>query len=120
MTDLKDKLEKLIWMALDQGGNENQMDQAAAAMFRLLRKQKVDAKSFFALFGGTFSNAPPPSPPGLRVKMPFGKFKGRTLGQIAELQIDYLEWCLENIKRMSTALRVAMIQTLEHYQGVAS
>lgn len=117
MTELRAKLEKLIWMALDQSGNEHQMDQAAAAMFRLLRKNQVDAKRFFALFGGTFSSAPPPPPPGLQVRMPFGKHKGRTLLWIAENHLDYLEWCLDTIEKLSVALRVAMIQTLEHVQG---
>ena len=114
MKELKEKAEKLIWMALDQAGNVPQMDEAAAAIFRLCRKEKVDAKAFFAMFGGTFSYGPAEKdPPSTKVRMPFGKHKGQALGDIAMNNSGYLTWILENTNPRPE-LKKAIEQTLEH------
>jgi hypothetical protein len=46
---------------------------------------------------------PPPQPwtaeRARNFKMPIGKYKGRTVGQIGLVDIAYLEWCAENLDR---------------------
>ena len=109
-------LEKLIWTALDQGGNDNEKNVAAQKAFALCRGKGIDAKAFFALFGGTFSYKAegPQVPMACKVRMPFGKFKGRTLGAVAEAQLSYLDWLLDNCD-LRTSLEDAIRKTREHY-----
>ncbi len=35
----------------------------------------------------------------IRTRMPFGKYKGRPLGQIARIDPGYLDWLLNNLSR---------------------
>lgn len=48
------------------------------------------------------------------VKMPFGKYKGQN---VEDLPTDYIEWCLENIERLSPSLQKEMENQLKGRQG---
>lgn len=50
--------------------------------------------------------------PQLMNKMPFGKYRGDAIADIAERDPHYVRWMLNNVKNMTPDLRL----TLQHYQ----
>lgn len=51
------------------------------------------------------ASTPPPRPAWWYREMPFGKYKGRTLGSVSLKDPDYLEWILRNALKISSSLR---------------
>lgn len=49
-----------------------------------------------------------------RIKMPFGKHKGKTLD---EIPLDYFDWCLENIDNLREDLAAEMQNQIDMRRG---
>ena len=54
-------------------------------------------------------------PAAVELIMPFGKHRGRTLGDIARTRLSYLRWMAENLE--DEDLRDAAEAVLEHFTG---
>lgn len=49
-----------------------------------------------------------PGDPGAEV-MPFGKYRGKTLGEIAEIDVLYLDWVVDKIKNRELLATVGAV-----------
>jgi hypothetical protein len=104
-TDLlfSEREEKLIRLGLDPAASAGEVANSATALFQSLRKRAVRPE---ALIEGAELRVPSWSDAALeraaRVKMPFGKHKGREIGVI---EPGYLRWCLRECDNLSLALR---------------
>lgn len=114
MTKFREKIEKLMWMALDQGGNENQMNAAAAAIFRLCRDKGMRPDAFQQLIGGNSQQQhrqPPPKSP-LEQDIGFGKYRGNSIAWVAKYHSSYLRWCLKNFTDMYDETRSLIMRAM--------
>lgn len=103
-----ERLHKIANLALAPSAAQGEWQAAAIAFFATLR-----AEGCTTLPG---QGAPPPPGPtawDYSPIMPFGKFKGRSVQWISEVEPEYLEWVLENCHRISQALRRAIESSLQ-------
>lgn len=101
---LNDTEEKLLRLALDEGAQPGEIDNAAAMLIRKLRKRHVSADELIYILKPENDSA------GHELQiMPFGKYEGIALMYIPH---DYLEWVLQNCRNISLHLRRAIYECL--------
>ena len=106
----RDLLEKLARLALCPSAPQGEWQAAAIKLVSNLRKEGMSAEQFLALPNGKRSNYFA----GIRT-MPFGKYMGHRVTDIARQDPDYLKWCLSNLKQLSIHLRREMEDELKRY-----
>jgi len=105
-----EKGEKFLRLALDRSAFENEGDIAAVQLVRNLRRRQISAEAILKAFvQSTWAARDLMSARG-RV-LSFGKFRGRTLGEVPR---HYLEWlvtgctnCPFNLRRAAKILLAA-------------
>lgn len=105
------KIEKLLRLALDPAATAGEAYNCLSAVRTLTGGFDGLVKEFRLL-----STAEPRRPqprhsynPAEDTTMPFGKFEGETIMDIARENPGYLRWCLKNIESLDDELR-AVIQ----------
>lgn len=112
----RERLLAALRLALHEGTGEPESRAAWLGAWRLLRAWGADLGTFQRLVGAESNHSSiPPLPPGWHVSMPFGKFKGRPLGYIAQLEPDYLCWLLEHCD-LKRGLRAAVQSVMDHLE----
>jgi hypothetical protein len=108
-----DLVLKLLRFALDPSAREGEAQNAACRMVDVARREGVNYPGLEQFLGENFTPALPgpdfePEPPAaINVRMTFGKYDGKTLGWIAENDLPYLEWLVENIASKPGLTRAA-------------
>ena len=107
-------VDKTLRLALDPVAPDGEWQAAAIAFVRKLRREGVRELAQLA---------PPPPPPKPSFtsyhrheygpKMPFGKYKGDPVTDVARAEPDYLIWVLDNCERIGHRLRSAILRALE-------
>lgn len=90
---------KLLAVAVDASAGEGEALNAASKFVQIVRRERLgldDLRDFFRA-DHAFTFDPPPAPPACRVEMPFGKYAGVTLSEIAENDPCYLAWAVEHL-----------------------
>jgi hypothetical protein len=107
-------IRQLFALALDLSASAGEVANAGQKIVEFLRKEGATMNDLAELFGSKALPPPQmPSPDYLSMAMPFGKYKGLTLGWIVEHQPDYLDWVLENCDHLRPRLRSAIERVLE-------
>lgn len=105
-TGRADLVLSLLRVALDPEAHIGEAENAAEKMVRIARRENV-AVADLIRFGAVeyaIQAAPPKAhrrkrPDAWRVVMPFGKHQGKTLGEIALSDPDYLIWAAQSLDR---------------------
>jgi hypothetical protein len=111
---LDDKTVKLLLLALDPQAAPGEVNNAAIAFVRSLRRRYPDGFAFLAAL--TDTREPPhyrPPEPVNRygdTRMTFGKYRGRRLRDIDPI---YLLWVLDNCTNADPYLKTAIRRYLE-------
>jgi uncharacterized protein (DUF3820 family) len=112
--DFTETEQKLIRLGLNTAARGNEIDTAAIKLFHSLRKRGVTSEEVIGETGGN----PPLSADLLararRLRMPFGKHRGRPLMVI---EASYLRWALRDCHCLSLDLREAIQLVLRHCGG---
>ena len=105
--------KKLLTLGLNKGAQGNEIDNAAIAFFKSLRKRSVTAEE---LLKKPISK-PDFEPPVTRRDdyyvipiMPFGKHRGKYLD---EIPLSYLKWCYRVCTNASVSLRAAIKKVID-------
>jgi hypothetical protein len=101
----REKAEKVLRLALCPSSPEGEWSAAAVAFFRTLRSAGARAEDIL-------NNAPAVAHSHV---FPFGKFKGRTVAQVARESPSYLEWVLINLTKMDPSLRKEILTELRRH-----
>lgn len=105
---MNDILNKLTRYALDAAATDHESAAAWGRILELARKRGMTAAELASAIAGSAAAAPstvePPTTAGQTI-LRFGKFKGRTLGDVAATDPDYLRWLLscKNLHRETRA-----------------
>ena len=101
------RIEKLLRLALDSAASEHEADTAASMLIRHLRASRMTYEDFIVHLG-----APAPKTKRAPVKpdvvMPFGKYKGESIGWLLANNPNYLWWVLDNCDKAPPSLRSAI------------
>jgi hypothetical protein len=88
-------------------------------MIRAARADGVDVE----MFGRIFAREPEPAdpaepiePPACAVRMPFGRHRGETLGEIARENLAYVQWLANGLVDRQD-LRGAAATVLDYFTG---
>jgi len=111
------QVEKILKIALDPSAGDGEAENAAKMAVRVARKSGLRFDDLFPTTtiiqeGPQYPMSPPPS---CDILMPYGKHKGRTLGDIAQQNPGYLNWWLANCDPRP-GLTDAMEVVLAYYQ----
>jgi len=109
MSSLSPICEKCLRLALDAGAAPGEAENAAVAFVRKARDAGLE---YDDVVNDTVSTSDGP-PPAVEVVMPFGKHRGRSLGDIAKNHIGYLHW-LTTID-LQPPLRSAVAAVISYY-----
>jgi hypothetical protein len=122
-----DLLEKLMRRALDPAAQIGEAENSAMKLVAVARRDNISFEAFAQHFGGLACVTPPmdriPDPPETEAPaawdsvMPFGKYKGETLGDIALNDARYLDWLLSNATHLKWWLREGIESVLNHLAG---
>jgi uncharacterized protein (DUF3820 family) len=102
--------EKLIRLGLDPAAHPGEVDVCASKLFGSLRRRGTTADQVIASFGQATQAARQLSAARGYV-VNFGKYKGRTVGEVPP---DYIRWALAKHNNLSFNLRRAMRIVLNH------
>jgi hypothetical protein len=111
---LDGKTTQLLLLALDPSAASGEVDNAAIAFVRRLRRQYSDGHAFLAAL--TDKPEPPRQPPPNAVsvygtvRMTFGKYRDRRLRDVPP---EYLMWVLDTCRNADPYLRTAIRRFLE-------
>lgn len=113
-------IPKLLRLAFDPSAAEGEAVNALTMAVRQARRDGLVFGDVVAMISPDRQLPPPAAratePASLRVRMPFGKHKGLTLGEIAERDLPYLRWAINNIDRRPD-LTEAMRAVQRWYSG---
>jgi uncharacterized protein (DUF3820 family) len=91
--------QKLLRLGLNEAASVGEVANSGTALLQSLRKRGVHAET---IIGAHPSPAISALERAARVKMPFGRHRGREIGVI---EPSYLRWCLRECSNLSFALR---------------
>lgn len=124
---LDDMCEKLLRLALDPGAGEGEARNAWMLLLKRAKASKVEAQAVIESLRTMPSvvtkvvKVPVPDPnkpfPWEGVRMPFGKYRGWSIGQIARHFPDYLYWSVENLQGLNPAIKDSMHAALDWIEG---
>lgn len=86
---------KFIRLMLDRAAMGNEVNTSAQMLVRSLRERKINADTFL---GNGASSGPQEFDYG-SILLSFGKYKGKTIGEVGEKDPSYLMWIVENVDR---------------------
>jgi uncharacterized protein (DUF3820 family) len=92
-----EKVTKLLMLALDAGASDGEAENAAVAAVRIMRRSGMKLSDIASPATSSRSAKSEYEKWWEKTVMPFGKHKGKTIGQIARTEPDYLVWCMKNL-----------------------
>lgn len=100
------RIHKILSRALDPAARDGEAENCAVMAIRHARRERLTLESFVCEIAPTMRlSAPPPPqpPPACAVRMPCGKYRGRTLAEIGRDDMPYLEWLSMEFSDMTVA-----------------
>jgi uncharacterized protein (DUF3820 family) len=95
------RIEKLLRLALDPAAPDGEAKAAALRILHLARTAGVTAEQVLAgvsaVPGDDDSDDVESCPWWEDVVLPFGKYKGETIGDVMRENPGYIRWCAENL-----------------------
>jgi uncharacterized protein (DUF3820 family) len=89
------KLEKIARLAFNPAAKDGEAEAAVIQMVRISRKNEINFEEFKDLLGVPAENL---NSYNQSVRMPFGKYIGRTLEEVFQENPGYLDWILSDVK----------------------
>ena len=110
---MNERILNALRLALDPAAPDGEQKAAMLGILRIARSAKWTVAEFLRQLGVAEREVPPEPPYGWDVQLPFGKYRGHTVGAITKRDPDYLLWILENFEGLRPALRRAIEAALE-------
>src|SRR5262245_52459008 len=92
----RERLHRALRLALDPSAPPGEQQAAMLGVLRIARSRGWSLEQFLAAI------APPAAqlalPFGWHVRLRFGKYRGATVGDVAETEPSYLTWCVESME----------------------
>lgn len=95
-----DLIHKLLARALDPSALDGEAETSAVKMVTVARREHITLPRFEEWVASRHKALPAPTrhePAACSITMPFGKFRGRSMGWLAQYQPSYLRWCSEEL-----------------------
>jgi hypothetical protein len=111
-----DLVTQLLRFALDPAASEGEATNAAAKMVTVARRERVQFEHLQTALVPAPKREKPERPAACSVTLNFGKYTGATLAEVAQNDIEYLRWIIENVSRKPEIVEAAEV-VLDYFTG---